>query len=36
MGMVGAFNVRELQQTDLVYAPDIKMEGKAYQLANSL
>ena len=36
MGMVGAFNIREFQQTDLVYAPDIKMEGKAFQLAGSL
>ncbi len=36
MGMVGAFNIREFQLTDLVYAPDIKMEGKAFQLAGSL
>ena len=36
MGMVGAFNIREFQQTELVYAPDIKMEGKAFQLSNSL
>ena len=33
MGMVGAFNIRELQQAELVYAPDIKMEGKAFQMA---
>ena len=33
MGMVGAFNIRELQQTGLIYAPDIKAEGKIYQMA---
>ena len=33
MGMVGAFNIRELQQTELIYAPDIKAEGKIYQMA---
>jgi IMP dehydrogenase len=33
MGMVGAFNIRELQQTELIYAPDIKAEGKIYQIA---
>ena len=33
MGMVGAFNIRELQQTELIYAPDIKAEGKSYQIA---
>jgi IMP dehydrogenase len=33
MGMVGAFNLRELQQTELIYAPDIKAEGKIYQIA---
>ena len=33
MGMVGASTIRELQQAGLVYAPDIKMEGKAFQIA---
>ncbi len=32
MGMVGAFNIREMQNAELVYAPDIKIEGKAFQM----
>lgn len=36
MGMVGASSIRELQQAGLVYAPDIKMEGKAFQIAQSM
>ncbi|MBH52182.1 MAG: GuaB3 family IMP dehydrogenase-related protein [Chloroflexi bacterium] len=33
MGMVGAANIRELQQASLIYAPDIKAEGKSFQAA---
>lgn len=33
MGMVGAFNIREMQRAEIVYAPDVKLEGKAFQLA---
>ncbi|MBI4338088.1 MAG: GuaB3 family IMP dehydrogenase-related protein [Chloroflexi bacterium] len=33
MGMVGAFTIREFQQAELVYAPDIKAEGKVFQMA---
>jgi IMP dehydrogenase len=33
MGMVGAANIRELQQANLIYAPDIKSEGKTFQAA---
>jgi IMP dehydrogenase len=32
MGMVGAFDIREMQNAELVYAPDIKIEGKAFQM----
>ncbi|MSQ11629.1 MAG: GuaB3 family IMP dehydrogenase-related protein [Dehalococcoidia bacterium] len=32
MGMVGAFSIREMQQAELVYAPDIKTEGKLFQM----
>lgn len=32
MGMVGAQNIREMQQADMVVAPSIKTEGKHYQL----
>lgn len=31
MGMVGAANIREMQQSELAYAPDIKSEGKVFQ-----
>ncbi|HEX5140211.1 MAG TPA: IMP dehydrogenase, partial [Dehalococcoidia bacterium] len=33
MGMCGAQTLREFQEADLVIAPAIKTEGKAYQLA---
>jgi IMP dehydrogenase len=33
MGMVGAFTIAEMQNAELIYAPDIKLEGKAFQLA---
>ncbi|MBI2166459.1 MAG: GuaB3 family IMP dehydrogenase-related protein [Chloroflexi bacterium] len=33
MGMVGAFNIREMQRAPLLYAPDIKAEGKIFQMA---
>ena len=36
MGMVGAFNVRELQQAEMVIAPAIKTEGKIFQLTKSI
>ena len=32
MGSVGAANLRELQQTEMVIAPAIKTEGKRYQM----
>ncbi|MBI4233179.1 MAG: GuaB3 family IMP dehydrogenase-related protein [Chloroflexi bacterium] len=32
MGMVGAFTIRDMQHTELVYAPDFKVEGKHFQL----
>ena len=32
MGMAGACTIREMQGAELVYAPDIKLEGKAFQL----
>jgi len=36
MGSVGAMNVRELQQTELIIAPSIKTEGKVFQRAQKL
>jgi IMP dehydrogenase len=33
MGMVGAFTIKEFQQAELVLAPDIKAEGKSFQIA---
>ena len=33
MGMCGAFNIPDMQQTELVIAPAIKTEGKYFQLA---
>ncbi|MSP79257.1 MAG: GuaB3 family IMP dehydrogenase-related protein [Dehalococcoidia bacterium] len=33
MGMIGAMNIKEMQQAELVYAPDIKTEGKTFQMA---
>ena len=32
MGMVGAFNVRDMHKAEVVIAPSIKTEGKHYQL----
>jgi len=36
MGMVGAFNIRELQKAEMIIAPAIKTEGKVFQLSKSL
>ncbi|MFN3974088.1 MAG: GuaB3 family IMP dehydrogenase-related protein [Dehalococcoidia bacterium] len=36
MGMVGAFTIRDFQRAELIYAPDIKTEGKAFQMAQRL
>ena len=36
MGSVGAANIRELQQTELIIAPTIKTEGKVFQQAQKL
>jgi IMP dehydrogenase len=36
MGSVGALNIRELQQTELIIAPSIKTEGKVFQRAQKL
>ena len=36
MGSVGAQNIRELQQTELIIAPTIKTEGKVFQQAQKL
>ena len=33
MGMVGASTVGEMHDAQLVYAPDIKTEGKSFQFA---
>ncbi|MBI2935651.1 MAG: GuaB3 family IMP dehydrogenase-related protein [Chloroflexi bacterium] len=33
MGMVGSFTLREMQGVGLYYAPDIKLEGKSFQLS---
>lgn len=33
MGMCGAFDIRDMQQADMVIAPAIKTEGKYFQLA---
>jgi len=32
MGMAGARTIREMQGAELVYAPDIKQEGKTFQI----
>ena len=32
MGMVGAMNIREMHEVEIVVAPSIKTEGKHYQL----
>ena len=36
MGSVGAMNIKELQQTELIIAPSIKTEGKVFQRAQKL
>lgn len=36
MGTVGARNVKELQMTELIIAPDIKHEGKIFQKAQKI
>jgi IMP dehydrogenase len=33
MGMVGAQNMREFHEAELIVAPSIKTEGKLYQMA---
>ncbi|MDP6347310.1 MAG: GuaB3 family IMP dehydrogenase-related protein [Dehalococcoidia bacterium] len=35
MGMCGAFTIRDMQKVDMVIAPSIKTEGKAYQLSGA-
>jgi IMP dehydrogenase len=32
MGMVGAFNIRDMHKADVVIAPSVKTEGKHFQL----
>ncbi|MQF82992.1 GuaB3 family IMP dehydrogenase-related protein [SAR202 cluster bacterium AD-802-E10_MRT_200m] len=32
MGMAGARTIKEMQEAELVYAPDIKQEGKTFQI----
>jgi hypothetical protein len=32
MGMVGAFTIRDMQRAELYFAPDFKVEGKAFQM----
>jgi IMP dehydrogenase len=36
MGSVGAHNVRQLQSTEIVLAPEIKNEGKLFQKAQKI
>jgi IMP dehydrogenase len=36
MGSVGAKNIKELQLTELIIAPDIKNEGKLFQKAQKV
>lgn len=36
MGTVGAQNIREMQMTELIIAPDIKNEGKLFQKAQKI
>jgi IMP dehydrogenase len=36
MGMLGARNIKELQQAEMVIAPSIRTEGKLYQIAQGL
>jgi IMP dehydrogenase len=35
MGVCGAFNIKEMQQAELVIAPSITTEGKSWQMAQS-
>jgi len=35
MGMVGAFNIREMQKAKMIIAPSIKTEGKHFQLGGN-
>ncbi|PZC42550.1 MAG: IMP dehydrogenase [Chloroflexi bacterium] len=35
MGMVGAFNIREMQKAKMIIAPSIKTEGKYFQMGGS-
>ena len=36
MGICGAFNIKEMQQTEMVIAPAITTEGKSWQLSQSV
>src|SRR3989338_9942338 len=36
MGNVGARNIRQMQETDIIIAPSIKTEGKVYQRAQRI
>ncbi len=36
MGMCGAFTIRDMQKVEMVIAPSIKTEGKAYQIAGAV
>jgi len=36
MGSIGARDIRELQQTELIIAPSMKTEGKVFQRAQKL
>ena len=36
MGMLGARNIKEMQQVEMAIAPSIRTEGKAYQMAQGL
>jgi len=36
MGIVGAFTLQEMQRSELLIAPAVKTEGKAFQIAQGL
>jgi len=36
MGTVGAKNIKEMQFSELIIAPDIKSEGKIFQRAQKI
>ena len=36
MGMVGSFNIREMHQAEMIVAPAIQTEGKAFQIAGRI